>query len=379
MRFIIQYLARFRPLHMWGLLVVCSLIMTIPIVAMMSLLLKQNIDPDFILTGVVTCLLVASVILAIVLQFLHDQKKTEEDLRASEEKLRTMFEMSTIGMARNAMDGRYIDVNKALLEMVGYSLEELNQLSYWDLTPQEHAPQEKEQLESLNTFGRYGPYEKEYIHHDGHRIPIRLNGVLITGRDGEKYIWSTVEDISAQLNQMDELRKYHAEIERLAYHDVLTNLPNRLLLSDRLNQVLAQTARMEKLVAVCYLDLDGFKPVNDTFGHEAGDQLLKEIAGRMIDTVRAHDTVARLGGDEFVLLLTNLENVAEYEAILQRVIAEINKPVVLLNGAEVQVTASIGVTIYPFDSEDPEVLLRHADQAMYQAKSLGRNRVCEYS
>jgi len=253
MKFPFSLIARFGTLYLWMILVAASVLMTEPIVAAMSILLKERIDPDFLLTGLVASFAVASIILAVVLHFVRAQRRIEETLRASEEKLRTMFEMSPLGMARNAMDGRYIEVNKALLDMVGYSLEELNRLSYWDLTPVEYGPQETEQLDSLNKSGRYGPYQKEYFHRDGHRIPIRLNGVLITGSDGEKYIWSTVEDISEHMQQLENLKKYHEEIERIAYHDILTNLPNRLLLSDRLYQVLAQTERSEKLLAVCYL------------------------------------------------------------------------------------------------------------------------------
>lgn len=227
MKFTINLLAKFSTFRLWVILVAASILMTVPIVGAMSILLKQKVDPDFLLTGLVASFVVASLILAVVLHFLRGQRQIEETLRASEEKLRTMFEMSPLGMARNSMDGRYIEVNKALLDMVGYSLEELNRLSYWDLTPLEYGPQEEEQLNSLNNIGRYGPYEKEYFHHNGYRIPVRLSGVLVTGSDGGKYIWSTVEDISERMKQLEALKKHHEEIERIAYHDILTDLPNR--------------------------------------------------------------------------------------------------------------------------------------------------------
>lgn len=116
--------------------------------------------------------------------------------RSSDEKLRALFELSSVGIARNTTDGRYIDVNPALLEMVGYTDDELRQLSYWDLTPKDYDHQEWLQLQSLEKNGRYGPYEKEYLHHDGRRIPVRLNGVMVSGDDGQRYIWSTIEDVS---------------------------------------------------------------------------------------------------------------------------------------------------------------------------------------
>ena len=155
----------------------------------------------------------------------------------------------------------------------------------------------------------------------------------------------------------------------------MTGLPNRLLVSDRLTQALAQAKRANELLAVCYLDLDGFKPVNDTYGHAAGDKLLKEITQRMQESVRINDTVGRLGGDEFVLLLTNLTDVMEFQIVLERVLEAINNPMALDESCEVTVGVSIGVSLFPRDSEDPDILLRYADHAMYQAKKAGRNRV----
>ena len=154
----------------------------------------------------------------------------------------------------------------------------------------------------------------------------------------------------------------------------MTGLPNRLLVSDRLNQALAQAERAEQSLVVCYLDLDGFKPVNDSFGHAAGDKLLIEIARRLQASVRANDTVGRLGGDEFVLLLTGLENVEEYQAALERVVEAIRQPVSLDETYEATVTSSIGIALFPQDASSPDTLLRYADQAMYAAKQNGRNR-----
>jgi diguanylate cyclase (GGDEF)-like protein/PAS domain S-box-containing protein len=135
-----------------------------------------------------------------------DHKKADEALRLSEEKLRALFEMSPLGIARNTMDGRFIEANKALLDMVGYSLDELKDLSYWQLTPEDYTAQETLQLQNLEKSGRYGPYEKEYLHRDGHRISVRLNGMLITGSDGGRYIWSIVEDISERKRAEDEMQ-----------------------------------------------------------------------------------------------------------------------------------------------------------------------------
>lgn len=158
-----------------------------------------------------------------------------------------------------------------------------------------------------------------------------------------------------------------------AGHDSLTGLPNRALLSDRIGQAIAHAERSKRLLAVCFLDLDQFKPVNDRHGHEVGDKLLIEASRRMEDELRGADTLARIGGDEFVLLLTDLEELAEAEIILQRIIERLAAPY-LLDNISLEVTASIGVAIYPSDNAEPDILLRHADNAMYQAKQEGRNR-----
>jgi len=164
------------------------------------------------------------------------------------------------------------------------------------------------------------------------------------------------------------------EIEKMAFIDPLTRLPNRRLMEDRLQQALAFAARTEKLVAVCVMDLDGFKSVNDTFGHEAGDAVLVEVAGRLQQVVRANDTVARLGGDEFVLLLAGLSDVGEAEEILERALAAVRAPVRLVDEQPAFVSASIGLAVFPYDAQLAEDLLRRSDAAMYAAKRQGRDR-----
>ncbi|WP_342113314.1 sensor domain-containing diguanylate cyclase [Pseudoduganella sp. OTU4001] len=164
------------------------------------------------------------------------------------------------------------------------------------------------------------------------------------------------------------------EIEQLAFFDPLTRLPNRRLMEDRLQQALAFATRTEKLVAVCLMDLDGFKLVNDTFGHEAGDAVLVEVAGRLQQVVRANDTVARLGGDEFVLLLAGLGDVGEAQEIVERTLATVRAPVRVADDQPALVSASIGLAIFPYDAQLAEDLLRRSDAAMYAAKRQGRNR-----
>ncbi|WP_300489685.1 EAL domain-containing protein [Methylobacter sp.] len=173
-------------------------------------------------------------------------------------------------------------------------------------------------------------------------------------------------------SDITQLKEQERKLELMAHYDPLTGVPNRILLADRMHLAFAQTKRDNCLMAVGYLDLDGFKPVNDRLGHEAGDQLLIEVARRIKNALREGDTIARLGGDEFVFLLLGLEKVEDCETTLHRLLEVISEPVTLKNQA-VSVSASIGISIFPEDNTDPDTLLRHADQAMYQAKQEGKN------
>ncbi len=169
------------------------------------------------------------------------------------------------------------------------------------------------------------------------------------------------------------LKEHQQRLEHLAHFDALTQLPNRMLLADRLQLAMAQNLRSHQKLAVFYLDLDGFKPVNDNYGHAAGDRLLVEVAHRLKQCVRAGDTVSRLGGDEFVLLINGMSDIHECDRAASRVLIALSQPFAV-DSENVTISASIGVTIYPDDVSDADTLLRHADQAMYAAKQAGRNR-----
>jgi diguanylate cyclase (GGDEF)-like protein len=170
-----------------------------------------------------------------------------------------------------------------------------------------------------------------------------------------------------------ELGFSNSQLKRAAHYDALTGLPNRVLLADRLQQAMNNSLRRNQSLAVAYLDLDGFKVVNDKHGHNVGDQLLIAIAQRMSEALRDGDTLARIGGDEFVAVFVDLERTQDCEPILERLLHACVEPVQIGNAA-LQISASIGVTVYPQDGADSEQLMRHADQAMYQAKQAGKNR-----
>jgi diguanylate cyclase (GGDEF)-like protein/PAS domain S-box-containing protein len=177
----------------------------------------------------------------------------------------------------------------------------------------------------------------------------------------------------AVFSDITYFKEHEAELSQVANYDALTGVPNRRLLADRLRQSIAHAQRSGKMMAVCYIDLDGFKDVNDQYGHETGDRLLMDIADRLQEVLRAGDTLARLGGDEFVVLFNGLTADEECYQVLERIMLAIATPT-QLGGQKVAVSASIGVTFYPADDEDGDTLLRHADQAMYIAKQTGKNR-----
>ena len=172
-------------------------------------------------------------------------------------------------------------------------------------------------------------------------------------------------------------REQEVMLQRLALYDALTGLPNRVLLARKLQECMAQARDTGKQLSVAYLDLDGFKPVNDRLGHGAGDRLLVVVGGRLTRALQPVDTVARLGGDEFVILMPGLDSEADCERIPGRVMESISAPYTL-DTERVVVTASIGYTIFPQDDADADTLLRHADQAMYAAKQAGRNRFHQF-
>ncbi|MBL1263743.1 sensor domain-containing protein [Methylomicrobium sp. RS1] len=545
-------------------------------------------------------------------------REYSQHLKENEEKLRGLYELSPLGIALTDMKGRFIEFNEAFRRICGYSADELKNLDYWALTPQEYESQEAEQLESLLRVGYYGPYEKEYRNKSGQRIPLRLNGMLVSGPHGQRYIWSIMEDISkwrqalkalseseeryrlivetsnegicsidkrfrivfvnsamalmlgyapeqmlgrlleefvfeadiphfrremqqrsrgestyyelrlrrrdgkirwcsiagsaltdsdgsfagafamftditdrrlaaeemelaalvyqassqammvtdadnliitvnpafteitgygfeevlgkqpnflfsvshdgtsaremdwsistsgkwqgevwsrrkggeiyparliadticrdegstyrrvALFSDITEEKKSEELIWRQANFDFLTNLPNRRMVHDRLMEEIKRARRDNKRFAVLLIDLDRFKDVNDTLGHEVGDSLLQEAAERMTECVRESDITGRLGGDEFIIVLDDLQDVGNVGRVANGLLDKLAMPYRLKNELA-YVSASIGITFYPDDARDITTLLKNADQAMYAAKRQGRNRFHYYT
>ena len=260
---------------------------------------------------------------------------------------------------------RIVETNPAFTQITGYERHEILGQTPKVLSSGRHDPAYYEAMWRAIREDGYWIGEIWDQRKNGEIYPERLSIAPIRGPNGEvtHYI-GVFSDISL-------LKQQEQQLQHLAQHDALTGVPNRVLLADRMRQAIAQASRGGELLAVGYLDLDGFKPINDTHGHEVGDHLLVEMARRMTQSLRGGDTVARLGGDEFVLLLRGLKDQEECEATLNRLLEVIAQPV-HLNGLEASLSASIGVSLYPSDDDDPDTLLRHADQAMYAAKQAGR-------
>lgn len=204
------------------------------------------------------------------------------------------------------------------------------------------------------------------------RIPVELNATLIRdAKDGASGLVLVLYDLT-------ERKRYEEKLRHNAVHDHLTDLPNRILFYDRLSMALAQAQRDSHPVAIIMLDLDEFKKVNDTQGHNAGDKLLQGVAERLTHMFRRSDTIARLGGDEFVLLLPDLPYAEVARNVAKRIIHCFQKPFDI-GGTQVGITASLGVAVFPGDGEDAETLIKNADIAMYRSKDDGRNRYNVYS
>ncbi|QGU33854.1 EAL domain-containing protein [Thermochromatium tepidum] len=279
----------------------------------------------------------------------------------------SVFEHSQEGILITDPKTRILDVNASFVRVTGYSREEvLGRTPALLKSGVQDADFYRRLWRDLNETGRWhgeiwnrkksGELYPEILH---------INAVCDPSGQVTHYIGMFID--------ITDLKNTQQRLEHLAHYDLLTGLPNRLLLVNRLRQAWDHAQQYERLIAVCFLDLDNFKLVNDHHGHEIGDRLLIEIGRRLLDTLRSKDTVSRLGGDEFVILLNDLRNQEELDTVLVRLLDRVAHPV-CIDDLQIAITVSIGVTLYPLDDHDPDTLLRHADQAMYQAKQMGRNR-----
>ena len=260
---------------------------------------------------------------------------------------------------------RFVQVNQGAQKNLGYDMDELRALTPLDLKPDFS----RESFEQLLAPLRRGEQEAisfvtNHRRKDGSLYPVEVHLQLSRNETPPVFV-AIIQDITERKHAEDRLNY-------MAYYDTLTGLPNRQLLRDRLQQTMIEADRSGRVAAVMLLDLDRFKFINDTLGHEAGDMLLKGVAERLTTCVRHGDTVARLGGDEFTVLLANVAQVDDVAFVTKKILEGFAQPF-LIAGRELFVSPSIGITLYPHDDRDIDNLLKNADAAMYHAKESGRN------
>jgi diguanylate cyclase (GGDEF)-like protein/PAS domain S-box-containing protein len=333
-----------------------------------------------------------------------EQKHAEEALRNALLENQAILDSAVLGISV-VENGRNLRCNAKMEELFGYAPGEMNHLSvqafYADKLAWETA-----RAETARDFhaGRVNVSEYQLVRKDGSTFWARLSGrPFDLAQASGRSVW-LVDDITARREAAEavsrardelevrvlertaelaganallqgeivERRQAEARVHHMAYHDSLTGLPNRALLSDRLDRAMLAAQRSERKLAVMFIDLDRFKTINDSLGHMTGDQLLKEVASRLCRAVRASDTVARLGGDEFVVLVPGIRAVEEASNVAEKIIEALSESFPL-EGRNLHITPSIGICVYPDDGEDVETLMRHADAAMYHAKASGRN------
>ncbi|MEW6761244.1 MAG: EAL domain-containing protein [Pseudomonadota bacterium] len=294
-------------------------------------------------------------------------------LQESEEFFRLTFSQAAVGIALLSREGRFVRVNRKLTQVVGFTEIELLQRFLHQITYQADLLEDRALIRQL-IDGEIRDFQREtrFVSKRGNTIWVTISAsAMREAVSGQVRLIIAVEDISRRKQAEEALL-------RMANHDALTGLPNRALLQDRLEHAIAQAQRTRRQVGVMFIDLDRFKHVNDSLGHDAGDQMIIEIARRLAKSLRESDTVARQGGDEFVVVLPDLAGPDDAALVARKVLAELFQPL-MLAGTELFPTGSIGIAIYPRDGQDSTALLKAADTAMYRSKASGGNHFHFYT
>ncbi|AVH70521.1 CHASE2 domain-containing protein [Nostoc sp. 'Lobaria pulmonaria (5183) cyanobiont'] len=282
---------------------------------------------------------------------------------------------------------QWIVLNEAYCRFIGYPNKLLIEKSDYDFFPIHEADVFRQRDDLVFRTQQAQEHEEEFTNADGHTYQIATKRSLHKDSAGNFFLVGVIRDITQRKLMEEQLKRNAAELSRFndelqlkeersryfADHDPLTGLPNRKFFAEKLYESLHWAQHNNLLLGLLFIDLDGFKQVNDTLGHETGDRLLITIAGRLSNSLRASDTVSRLGGDEFTVILRAIPNVQIAAKVAEKILNSISKPIVL-DGYPIRVSASIGISVYPYNSQDSETLIKQADAAMYRAKRLGKNR-----
>ena len=293
------------------------------------------------------------------------RRAADQALRDSEQRYHLVMEGAGDAIVLMDNETRIVEVNRRAMEQFGYSREELTYKFISELFPLELQETVQHRFKNILATGQTIDSSTVIIRKDQTTFPVDAVESRVEFR-GRQMVLSIFRDVS-------ERKAAEERIHYLAYHDSLTGLPNRTLLIDRLEQAIREAHRNNSMVGVIFIDLDNFKTVNDTLGHDFGDELLQSASMRIRTSLRDSDTVARLGGDEFIVLITNPDSPTDVAVVAQKIIQSMSIPFVI-SGQTFHITCSIGMSIYPRDGQDSGVLLRTADEALYQVKKEGRNR-----
>ncbi len=312
-------------------------------------------------------------------QEISDRKQVEEALLTSTELLNVSQYVAKMGGWQFDIKTHTLFWTDQIYHLLDSVREELSLESSMGFFAADSRPAIAKAFADAIEQGQEFDLESEMLTLANRRIDVRVIGKITREKDAPVKINGIIQNISEQKAAQLALETANYELEyanrileHIAHYDALTHLPNRVLLADRMQQAMLHNQRSGESLAVAFIDLDGFKAINDQYGHGIGDKLLITIARRMKAALRESDTLARIGGDEFVVVLTQLKNITDCEPLLRRLLDAAAEPVEL-DERVLEVSASIGVTIYPQDGVDAEQLLRHADQAMYLAKQAGKN------
>ncbi len=298
---------------------------------------------------------------------ISDRKRDEKILNDFSREIEDLYNHAPCGYHSIDAEGRIVRINQTELDWLGYRREEVIGRPVTDFLAPASQQAVRDILEHFKKEGHVHGAEREIVRKDGATIHVQIDSTAIYDDEGKFLMSRTV------LTDISDRKDDEARIQQLAYYDQLTALPNRRLFRDRLEQDVLRVKRNNDSLALLFLDLDRFKEVNDTFGHDKGDMLLVEAARRVRQHVREMDTFARLAGDEFTIILPEYERRSAIDRVVQSVLHELALPFDLGEGDVGNISCSIGISLYPEDAKSVEDLLKHADQAMYEAKLAGRN------
>ncbi|HEY9624729.1 MAG TPA: CHASE2 domain-containing protein [Crinalium sp.] len=310
----------------------------------------------------------------------------QEELKKSKEFLNSIINTIPDPVFVKDQNHRWIVLNNAYCRFIGYPLEKLLEQSDHNFFPSYQAAHFWQQDDLTFRTGVERESEEEFTNSNGVTYAIATKRSLHKDAAGNLFLVGVIRDITQRKRVEEELRQAAADLvrsnaelkqaedrlRRMAYHDTLTGLPNRELFYERLHQALDWAQSQDQMVALLFLDLDGFKQINDTYGHDMGNQLLKAVAQRLLGCLRSSDTVARMGGDEFVVLLPSIPTIQDISRVAEKILNTLSQNFILDDKA-IPITTSIGISVYPHDAKDRDPLIKKADLAMYDAKGLGKN------